>query len=284
MTTTPFKFSLNIVLFGSITFNALAQKLPNVQRAGVYAPANIKVDGRATEWSNKFQAYNHSTDIFYTLSNDDSKLYLTVQATSRAVINKIMNGGITFTVQPSGKKTDKGGASITYPLFDRKDTPALPGAMSNIGGHGDEEIVLISPDGSGKPDQSKEPGNANAMATYNKRLENAKYIAVSGIKGLDSLLSAYNTDGVKVAQLFDKNLVYTYEMAIDLKHLKLNVNAGANFAYHITLSGENKLALPTADESQPVRGGGGGFMTMADPGPAPMAATDMWGDYTLVKK
>lgn len=143
--------------------------------------------------------------------------------------------------------------------------------------------MLISADGSGKPDQSKEPGNADAMATYNKRLENAKYIAVSGIKGLDSLLSAYNTDGIKVAQLFDKNLVYTYEMAIDLKHLKLSVNSGAKFAYHITLSGENKLAVPTNDEAQPVRGGGG-FITMADPGPAPMAATDMWGEYTLAKK
>ena len=49
------------ILFAVITFTATAQKLPNVQATSLRAPANIKIDGKATEWNDKFQAYNHST-------------------------------------------------------------------------------------------------------------------------------------------------------------------------------------------------------------------------------
>src|SRR5476649_2012908 len=110
----PLKSIFSILLFGCSFLNAVAQKLPNVQTASVRAPANIKIDGKTTEWNNTFQAYNHATDIFYTVSNDDAKLYLTIQASDKLVINKIMSGGITFTIQKSGKKTDKDGISITY--------------------------------------------------------------------------------------------------------------------------------------------------------------------------
>src|SRR5476651_1150845 len=114
-----------LLMLGCLTSSA--QKLPNIQPVSVQAPTNIKIDGKATEWNNEFQAYNHATDIFYTVSNDDSKLYLIVRAADRAVINKIMHGSMTFMVQRSGKKTDKGGMGISFPLFDPKDAPSLPG-------------------------------------------------------------------------------------------------------------------------------------------------------------
>src|ERR1700761_303273 len=120
------KFLSALCLTCSMFVTASAQKLPNVQTASLRAPANMKIDGKATEWNNQFQAYNHATDIFYTISNDDSKLYLTVRATDKQVMNKILRGGVTFTVQPSGKKTDKDGISITYPLFDQKSIPNVP--------------------------------------------------------------------------------------------------------------------------------------------------------------
>ena len=77
-----------------ICTSAQAQKLPNVQKDGVRAPANIRIDGKTTEWDNKFEAYNKATDVFYTISNDDNYLYVTVQATQAAIIRKIIGGGV----------------------------------------------------------------------------------------------------------------------------------------------------------------------------------------------
>lgn len=43
--------SILTCLFVSVHFfTANAQKLPNVQQAGVRAPAMIKIDGKTTEW------------------------------------------------------------------------------------------------------------------------------------------------------------------------------------------------------------------------------------------
>src|ERR1700744_4874348 len=114
-----------IFFLSAICLTANAQKLPNVQPAGIRAPADIKMDGKTTEWNNQFQAYNRATDIYYTLANDDDHLYLTVQATIPDIINKIIGGGITLTIQKSGKKNDKDGISITYPIFTKENRPSL---------------------------------------------------------------------------------------------------------------------------------------------------------------
>ena len=77
----------------SASFAANAQGLPKVQQESIYAPANIKIDGKALEWGDKFQAYNVSNHLFYTLSNDDKNLYLIVFATDNATSSKIIYGG-----------------------------------------------------------------------------------------------------------------------------------------------------------------------------------------------
>ena len=97
-------------------FTAQAQKLPGVQQAGLRAPAQIKIDGKTTEWNNQLQAYNKATGIYYTLSNDDGNLYLTIQAKDRLVIRKILSGGIVFTANRSVKKVDEH-VSVTFPLM-----------------------------------------------------------------------------------------------------------------------------------------------------------------------
>jgi len=66
---------LTIICFLMIGFFANAQKLPEVQTVNLRAPAGIKIDGKPTEWDSKFQAYNKSTNAFYTIANDDDNLY-----------------------------------------------------------------------------------------------------------------------------------------------------------------------------------------------------------------
>jgi len=67
--------ALAALLLTAISIGVYAQKLPNVQLGSVQAPADIKIDGKTTEWHDQFQAYNRATDIYYTLSNNDNHLY-----------------------------------------------------------------------------------------------------------------------------------------------------------------------------------------------------------------
>jgi hypothetical protein len=287
-------------LLSAIGLSVSAQKLPNIQQTNLRAPAEIKIDGKATEWDNKFQAYNHATDIFYSISNDDNNLYLTVQAIDPVVINKIIGGGITLTIQNSGKKTDKDGMSITYPVFDKKSRPyvhssqIIGNSVLTVSG-GDVTIMPRTSMEGGRtaaPADPKEFQGDSIMNIYNKRLNsNSKYIGITGIKGLDSLISVYNTNGIKTAELFDNKIVYTYELAVSLNQLGLSVSNGTKFAYHITINGSSIFTLPdvaitTNQTDVAVKTvtpeGGGGLRVAALMGQS--APTDFWGEYTLAKK
>ena len=90
-----------LIMFPYLTY---AQKLPNMQTANVPAPANIKIDGKANEWNNQFQAYNKATSVFYTVANDDDHLYLAIQAADIVIVEKILSGGITINLKRSDKK------------------------------------------------------------------------------------------------------------------------------------------------------------------------------------
>ncbi|MEO6524055.1 MAG: hypothetical protein ABIN91_20390 [Mucilaginibacter sp.] len=93
-----------------------AQQLPNVQTVGVLAPPQVKTDGKATEWGSKFEAYNKAASMYYTMANDNEKLYLTIQVADTAIIERIINSGITLTIKGDGKGGGSVPLIITYPL------------------------------------------------------------------------------------------------------------------------------------------------------------------------
>jgi hypothetical protein len=97
---------------------AMAQKMRKVQQGNLRAPVNIKVDGELTEWGNQFQAYNMANLMYYTISNDDNNLYLTVQMADMVGSKKIFRGGLTFTIIPDLKPADK--LAITFPFIAKK--------------------------------------------------------------------------------------------------------------------------------------------------------------------
>ncbi|MDB5029525.1 MAG: hypothetical protein JWP71_246 [Mucilaginibacter sp.] len=257
-------------MFLVIAFIANAQKLPNVQQISLRAPANIKIDGKLTEWGDQFQAYNHATDIFYRMANDDENLYLTVQAVDPDIINKIVDGGVTLTIQKSTDKKDKNNISITYPVADRKNH-----LMFNL-----RNRKGFVPDTSARAADS-------TMLYNNKKLEiNCKWIRIKGIPDLDTLLSVYNIDGIKAAGLFDRRKIYTFEISVGLKYLRFSANDAIKFAYHIRVNGGRPITPPTPDNGA----------SATAPGVVRILAvsarldgirttpTDFWGEYTLAKK
>jgi hypothetical protein len=137
------------------------------------------------------------------------------------------------------------------------------------------------------------------MNNNNKRLDDkSKLIMVTGIKGVDTLISVYNQEGIKAASQLDNKLVYTYELLIDLKKLGLSANYASKFAYNIKLAGVDAGAVFKESGVQFINNGTSGEIII-DPGFKNFAKpnlpqkvnvdvfespTDFWGEYTLAKK
>jgi len=193
---------------------ANAQKLPSVQKESLRAPANIKIDGKADEWDSQFKAYNHATELFYTIANDDDDLYLAIRVTNSRAIDKIINGGITFSFKdPLNKKATP--LTITYPLILKPDWNKATGALYR---------KTISTD---------------TLRTWNDNLERvSKEIRIQGCSAIsDSSISLYNEYGIKAKQQFDVNKTWTYELAIPLKYLSHLINNDGELKYNIKVNG-----------------------------------------------
>ena len=275
MKKTYFLISTSAFFYLATAINVNAQKLPAKQDGSLRSPPNIKIDGKATEWNNKFQAYNHSTDIFYTISNDDDNLYLTIQSTNLLISKKIIAGGVKLTLNTSGKKNDPYPIAITFPV-NNASTYSKISSILNVSSK--ERNILV---------------RDSLQLKINNELENSeKEIKITGIKTItDTLISVYNMQGVKACTQFDGKGALTYELAIPIK--LLGITYDTKLMYNILLSG-----LSSSSNSHDVTLSDGSIMTVIrkDRSSAESAAqiaeeydilhnsTDFWGDYILAKK
>ncbi len=259
-----------ILLF---TTQAIAQKLPNVQTASLRAPANIRIDGKATEWNNQFQAYNSATDVFYTIANDNDKLYLVLQSNDEYIIKKMIWGRVVFSISRTDKKESDNNITISYPIINFTNRP-------DINFKDKPKIIEGNPASIAEAD--------DYMKATNKRFnERSKHIKVTGVKGLDTLIAVYNTDGIQAAGAFDNKMAYTYELAIDLKVLGIDASKANKFFYNVKL---NKLGIDDMSEFTIKRGSTGEITgvivdrSKSTPRSQVIGFTnDFWGEYTLAK-
>ena len=266
------KLVLSIILL-LISVFVNAQKLPNVQTTSLHAPANVKIDGKATEWNNQFQAYNKAVELSYTIANDKNKMYLVIQSADEYIIKKMIWGRVTLSINKVAKKDSPDNVTINYPIIDRKDRP-------DINFKNKPKIIEGNPASVAEADQY--------MIASNKRFaEKSKNIKVTGIQGLDTLVSVYNTDGIKAASAFDNKMVYTYELAIDLKLFGLEANGHNKFYYHVML---NQLPLDDMPGITITRAPNGEITSLtvlktnANAGTNVFGSTtDFWGEYTLAQ-
>jgi hypothetical protein len=262
-------YLLVILLF---TTSAIAQKSPTIQVASLRAPTNIKIDGKATEWDNQFQANNKTTEIFYTIANDSENLYLIIRATDETTIKKIVMGGITFTVNTANKRDTKNAPAITFPVYDSNNPPSYFTFNKS------------------KIDVST---NVDSLMNIHNKALSTKYklIGIAGIEAItDSLLSIYNKEDIMASAKFDGKLNYTYEMAVPLKYLK--VTGDQKLLYNIKLNAATidgrKLEIisprPNLNIVQYIGTDGVNYQLGNDPHSlALVAPTDFWGEYTLAK-
>ena len=250
------------------TLNATAQKLPNKQEASFKAPANIKIDGKATEWGD-LKAYNTAIEAYYKIANDDKNLYFILTASEPVIIRKIIAGGVTLSVKAAAAGNDKV-VSVTYPLFDRKSPTKFNFLRS-------KDAIA-----------NRFRADTFMLAANKDIVTMAKQIKVNGAKTVRDTLSIYNEEGIMAASSFNNQVVYTYELALPLKYLRNAAGGSKVLAYNIRLNGsayvdgvlfervEGGMRRTSPIENSP-----------ANPWPAMedmeiiSVATDMSGTYTL---
>lgn len=195
------------MLFQAIA--ALAQKLPQTQTTGIWAPANIMIDGLADEWKS-FQAYNKATNIWYTLANDNNNLYLAVHATDPVIIDKMISASVTLTVGSSGNET-----SVTFPAYDQEHKIVYT-------------VMFNAPD-------AKSASIDTFIRSKNALMSSRqKIIRIERNQQVEDI-SIYNESGVKVAGQIDNHLSYTLELSVPIKYLNMANNI--TFPYQITING-----------------------------------------------
>jgi hypothetical protein len=111
--------------------DAPAKKLKDVQLGSMLAPSPIKIDGKLNEWKGAISRpiIKPPAHTLHLKSNDDKNLYLTAKSTDFTTTAKIIAGGITLTINTEGKKKEKDGYSITFPVIEHPER--LAGGMSN---------------------------------------------------------------------------------------------------------------------------------------------------------
>jgi hypothetical protein len=278
------KAALACLAFSFISIKIYAQKELKVQKASIRAPEKVKIDGKSDEWG-ELQAHNPVDRIFYTVANDDKNLYVIIRAQGPFVNDKVCNGGFTFTVSHSleKKKREKAtdNVSVTYPVIDKERVKKVNNASD-----------AYSYNWSGNKRAGNEKHIDSLQAVINEYSDAAfKEIRVNGIKDVDTLISIYNTDGIKAMGHFDNNILFNCEIAIPLRYLGLNANDGTKFSYNIKMSGVARRAAPVVVN---MRINAPGSLDALSPPMMPIITDpnvlyiidphDFWGEYTLAKK
>ncbi|SDT43552.1 hypothetical protein SAMN05216490_3471 [Mucilaginibacter mallensis] len=201
----------------------------NVQQKSARVPSTVKVDGLLQEWGS-LQANNSSNRIRYTISNDDDNLYLAIQSSGVWCNAKIAHGGITLIISQSVDKKIREKAatnvSITFPVIDKATASGINAKQYGYFDIADEK----SNDSKKKMDSLYNAVNLLVNNSF-------KEIKIIGIKDIDTLVSVYNTYGIKAAAQFSKQMLYCYELAIPLKYLGLTIDNLVPFSYSIRLNG-----------------------------------------------
>lgn len=280
-------FSMVILLTG-LAIGVNAQKVTELQEVSVKAPHAVKIDGKNFEWQDVNFSANKRTNLSYIMSNDDKNLYLVIKSADVPNNMKILAGGITFSINPDGKKKEKESIKLTYPIIQRP-------ARGSGGNRGQFRSMGGAMGGGGQPDTKQRDSMMAAM--QKTQLAQAKEIKIHGFKTTkDTLVSIYNEFGIKAFANIEKDNSFFYEIGIPLEALGIAPGSASEFAYNIKVNGLQLQGLDGGFSGGRGNfgggGGGGGFRPGGGGGGMRsgidfqdmMSPTDFWGKYILVKK
>lgn len=228
------------LLFGATLFafnNTSAQDLTMVASA----PVGLKIDGKLNEFTDSLTAYDKTTKLYYHVAQDDKNIYVFLKANKPMEQNKILAGGVSISVNPTGKKKQMG--IVTFPLMDKN---AMMTEMRNRF----SQSQRPAGDATTRVEKTPEQRQKEIEELRKASLAKLKEIKVEGFKEItEEKISIYNTYGIKTGINYDSKNALIYEVAIPLA--LLNLTANEEFALNIKLNG---IEFP---ESGSGMGGGG---------------------------
>lgn len=220
------------------------------------APTGLKIDGKLNEFTDTLTNYDKITKLYYHVAHDDKNLYVFLKANKQMEQNKILGGGVSISVNPTGKKKQIG--IVTFPVMDATAMMTEMRTRMAQGGQGQTGDATRAQK---TPEERKKEMEAARKAT----LVRLKEIKVEGFKDItEEKISIYNTYGIKTGINYDSKNALVYEVAIPLS--LLNINDIDEFALNIKLNG---IEIPEGGFGGGMGGrgmGGGGYGGMGGGG------------------
>jgi hypothetical protein len=196
-------------------------------------PANVVIDGNLNEWGDSLRYLNDEKKIPFTLANDQENLYIAIRINDRLDQARIINAGVTLSMDPKGKKKET--FTMTFPLSD-------PGSKPQFGFHKDDNGELTQQD---RDELARE------------RLTTLRNIKVTGFKDIEyDMITTSNTYGIKAAIDYDADGNLVYEAAIPLKFFHVDNPSKNEWAFNFKINGMQKPAM--TGQGGDTQGGGGG--------------------------
>lgn len=195
-------------------------------------PLHIAVDGDIKEWNDSLSFYSPKERLNYMITNTKDTLYLAVKIYDRGEIARILNAGLTFSIDPKGKK--KEAFSVTYPLNIQGSTPMPNHKQDNE-------------DGITREDRDE---------LLQERLTTLRGIKVVGFaKDIeDDMITTSNTYGIQATINYDAAGNLIYEEAIPMSFFHADESGKTQWAFNIKING---IQRPAADNDDKTGGGGG---------------------------
>ncbi len=199
-------------------------------------PANINIDGDLKDWGDSLRYYNEEKKLNYALANDKDYLYAAIRVSDRLDKMKVLNAGITLSIDPKGKKKDS--FMLTFPLAAPDEKPEFARPKDDNG-----EITQVDRD-----------------ELMRERITKLRYIKVVGFKDIEGdMITTSNTYGIKTAINYDANGDLVYEAAIPLSFFHAGNDAfKSEWAFNFKINGFQRPAGPGGAEQEGGSFGGGG--------------------------
>lgn len=194
----------------------------------------VTTDGRIPEWSNPLRLYDTKSKINYTISNDRQNLYVCMKFSDEISQIKVLQGGMEFRIDTSGKKTLP--IAFIFPIAGQQMLQKAKSAEKNKKGFS-EDIYR--------------------SAMKHEQLSQTKNARLIGFKPpLGGMLSLLNTSsGISAAINMDSLGIMYYESVIPFSTFYKNEITAADtnkiFNFEIKVN-----ALPTPSMNEKANGGG----------------------------
>ncbi len=205
-------------------------------------PANIRIDGDIKEWGDSLRYYNAEKMINFSVANNKDTLYMAIRVSDRSEQARILRAGITFSIDPKGKKKET--FSLTFPLNLDGGTP----------------LSVIRKDDNGDITQQ------DRDELIRERLTTLRGIKVVGFKDIEGdMITTSNTYGIQMAINYDEKDYLVCEAAIPLKFFHADDPAKNEWAFNFKINGIQRKPQNEGNEregsgSRGERGGGMGGM------------------------